>query len=42
MLRNYVSLKSISVLVAILLLATATGWAQRSGIQGSITDSTGV
>ena len=39
---NYsISLKSIFVLAAILLLASATGWAQDSRISGTVTDSTG-
>ncbi len=41
MLRNSICLKSIFILAAILLLASATGWAQDARIQGTVTDSTG-
>ena len=39
--KNSISLKSIFVLVAILLLASATGWAQDARILGTVSDTTG-
>ena len=41
MMNHSISLKSIFVLAAILLLASATGWAQDSRISGTVTDTTG-
>ncbi len=38
---KYSSLTSLFVLVAILVLASATGWAQDSKVSGRVTDSTG-
>ena len=36
-----VSLKSVFILIVILLMAGTMGWAQRSGIQGTVTDKSG-